>query len=296
MKIVNFADGQRSLEWGKWRLSGIGASEISILMGSNKFKTPLQLWDEKCGYRSSDFMNAAMAHGIKNEDVALRWINENHQLNLEPLCIEDIEYSHFKASLDGYDLEKKVLCEIKCPVSDDILNKAREYQEIPLYWQHQLQWQIMLCKPIRAFIAIWDYRYNSCVTVEAFAQPTLQKEMIEKAKNFWRSVQIGIPPKPSEKDYVKVEDERLKELLNEYQDHDLVAKAADMRKKALKKEIIEFGDDGNFTAYDFLMTRCAPRLTYDVEKMRMDGIDIDQYARKNNAIGYYRISCPKVFV
>lgn len=293
MKIINFTE-QAGDEWLQWRKNGIGASDISVLMRSNKFKTPLQLWDEKCGFKVADFMNPAMAHGIKNEPVARDWINKNHQLKLEPLCIEDIENPFFRASLDGYDAESQTLGEIKCPVSEDILNDARNNCKLPLYWQHQIQWQIMLCKPVRAFVALWDYRYNSCITIEAFAQPTLQKEMKEKALDFWRLVQMGIPPPPADDDYITVEDPKLKELLQEYKDHDLVEKAAQERKKALKSQIIEFGDDGNFTSYGFWIQRCAPRKTYDMDQMKMDGIEVDKYIKKNTGIGFYRIKCPKI--
>ncbi len=293
MKIISFGEGQSGEEWLEWRRNGVGASDLGVIMSSNVYKTLLTLWDEKCGFKGEDSINPAMAHGIKNEDRARQWLNKNQQLHLEPLCLEDMEHSHFRASLDGYDSEKKVLAEIKCPVSDDILDKARENRNLPLYWIHQIQWQIMLCKPVRAFIALWDYRYDSCITIEAFAQPTLQKEMREKATEFWRMVQMGIPPKPSVKDYIRVEDQELQDLLLEYQDHDRVSKAADIRKKELKSKIIEFGDDGNFTCNGYYITRCAPRMTYDLEKMRMDGIDIDRYAKKNKGIGYYRISCPK---
>ncbi len=293
MKIVTLPDGQGSKEWLEWRRNGIGASDISIIMGSNKYKSPLSLWDEKCGFKAEEEMNFAMEHGVRNEDVARQWVNENHQLNLEPLCVEDMEHSFFKASLDGYDMEGKVLCEIKCPVSDDILDKARENRSIPMYWQHQIQWQIMLTQPTRAFVAVWDYRYDSCVTIEAFAQPTLQKEMKEKAHEFWRGVQMGVPPKPTEKDYIHVDDPALKDLLNEYKDHDAVEKAAKERKKKLKEKIVEFGDDGNFTCGGFFISRCAPRVTYNMDQMRLDGIDVDGYAKKNNGIGYYKISCPK---
>lgn len=293
MKTVSFEDGQSGKEWLDWRKNGVGASDIGIIMGSNTFKTPLQLWEEKCGFKGEDYINDAMAHGIKNEGRARDWLNKNQQLSLEPRYIEDIEKSYFKASLDGYDSEKKILAEIKCPVSDKVLDKARENSSLPMYWQHQIQWQIMLAQPIRAFIGLWDYRYDSCITIEAFAQPTLQKEMREKAQEFWRGVQMGVPPKPSAKDYIRVEDPKLKDLLQEFQDHNAVAKAADVRKRELKKEIIEFGDDGNFMAYGFFMTRCAPRTIYDMDQMRMDGIDVDGYVKKNNGIGYYKISCPK---
>lgn len=293
MKIVSFPEGQGSKEWLDWRRDGIGASDISIILGSNKFKTLLNLWDEKCGYKREDCITQAMAHGIENEENARQWINENQQLDLNPICVEDNERSYFRASLDGFDMRKKVLCEIKCPISDEILDNARNNQSIPMYWQHQIQWQIMLSKPVRAFVAIWDYRYDSCVTIEAFAQPTLQKKMLEKGEEFWRMVQMGIPPKPGERDYIYVDDEELKMLLHEYKDHDGVEKAAKNLKKNLKEKIVEFGDDGNFSCDGFFISRCAPRVTYDLDQMRLDGIDVDAYTKKNNGIGYYKISCPK---
>lgn len=293
MKIITFSEGQQGTEWLDWRKNGIGASDMGIVMRSNKFKTLLQLWDEKCGFSEGDKINPAMAHGIKNEEHARNWINKHQQLNLSPLCVEDIENPQFKASLDGYDPEKKVLAEIKCPVSDKILDNARENRSIPLYWQHQIQWQIMLSQPVRAFVGIWDYRYDSCVTIEAFAQPTLQKEMKEKATEFWRMVQAGVPPKPSSKDFIVVEDPELKGLLMEYSDHDIISKTAEGRKKELKKKIVEYGDDGNFTAFGYYMSRCCARTTYNIDQMRVDGINVDEYAKKSNSIGFYRITPPK---
>ncbi len=293
MKIITFTEGQKGKEWLDWRKNGIGASDMGIIMNSNKYKTQLQLWDEKCGFSEGDPINPAMAHGIKNETHARDWINKNQQLNLEPICIENVKNPHFKASLDGFDSEKKILSEIKCPVSTKILDDARENSNIPMYWQHQIQWQIMLSNPIRAFVAVWDYRYDVCITIEAFAQPTLQNEMKVKAAEFWRMVKTGTPPKASIKDVITVNDPKLKVLLDEYRDHDSVAKTATERKKELKKEIVEFGDDGNFTAFGYLMSRCAPRVTYNIEQMRADGINVDEYERKNNSIGSYRISLPK---
>ena len=292
MKIISFSDGQSGKDWLDWRRNGIGASDIGVITGSNTYKTPLALWDEKCGFKKSDAINSAMAHGIANEGVARNWVNKNHKLELKPLCLEDNEHSFFRASLDGYDSEKKVLAEIKCPISEKILNNAKENQNIPLYWLHQVQWQIMLCKPIRAFVAIWDYRTKSCTTIECFAEPKLQEEMREKAMEFWRMVRVGTPPKPSSKDYTHVDNPELKKLLLEYQELDKIIKDSDTRKKDLRSKIVEYGDDGNFMCDGFFITRCAPRVNYNFEKMKEDGINIDGYIKKNNGIGFYRISCP----
>jgi len=293
MKIISFGEGQRGKEWLDWRRNGIGASDISVLMGTNPYKTPLALWDEKCGFKGEDSITPPMAHGIENEDKARQWLNKHQKLNLLPICVEDMEHSFYKASLDGYDEDQKVLVEIKCPVSPQILAEAQENKKIPLYWEHQIQWQIMLCQPIRAFVAVWDPIAHFCSTVESFAQPLLQKEMREKASEFWRKVKMGIPPQPSPKDYIKVEDPDLEALLIKYKEHYLWAQETEATKKKLRAKIVEYGDDGNFTCNGYYITRCSPHVKYDLDKMRSDGIDVDSYQKKNTGIGYYKISCPK---
>ena len=101
MKKINLKQGSK--EWIDWRFEGIGASEISILMGSNPYKTPLQLWEIKCGFRSEDITNAAMQHGKDNEEIALLYLNTKYNLELIPMCVEDDVKPYYKASFDAYD-------------------------------------------------------------------------------------------------------------------------------------------------------------------------------------------------
>lgn len=293
MKIVNFIGGQNSPDWHDWRRNGIGASDIAVLRGTSPYKTQLELWNEKNNFSSSDVLNKAMLHGIESEEKARAWLNENLCLNLEPLCIEDNEISYIRASLDGYDKEHRVVSEIKSPVSEEILTNVREKRIVPLHWLDQIQWQIMISQPVRAFIAVWDYRYESCITIDQFALPEIHKDMRAKSKDFWRLVQCGIQPPLSDKDYIVIEDPELERLLLEYQDHNCIEQSAKENKKILKEQIVEFGDDGNFLAYGFKIARVRPRIVYDTDKMKMDGIDIDQYIKKSDNIGFYRISVPK---
>ncbi len=291
MKIVSFTQGTE--EWLKWRGGGVGASDISAIMGSNPYLTALQLWEKKCGFREDDEINQAMQHGIDTEPIAREWLNKNHQLELVPLCLEDNEFGFMRASLDGYDEKNNLVAEIKCPITEKTLDQAREYQTIHKYWYHQLQWQIMLTKPTRAFIALWDYRHKNCITVEMYAEPTVQEEMREKAKEFWRHVQIGRPPMATDKDYIFIEDEKLEVHLKEYNKICKGEKVLVERKKELKTMIVDFGDDGNFKAYGFTMTRYPGKVKYNLDQMRLDGIDVDAYIKKEDTIGYYIIKPPK---
>jgi len=294
LKEISFTDGQGGVDWLTWRKTGVGASDICILMGSNKYKTIFRLWNEKSGYEKGDPINPAMAHGIKNEPIARKWINKDQGLKLSPICLEDVENSEFKASLDGYDPKKKVLCEIKCPVSLKILDKAINSQKVPKYWLDQVQWQIMICKPIRAFIAVWDHRSESCTTVECFANPGLQEKMRKKASDFWRTVQVGIVPKATIRDYVIIEDETLAGLLDKYRDQVKICDETYNVRKYLREKIESYSDGGSFKCNGYSMRKYLPRNTYDYDAMRKDGIPVEKYIKKKEGDrNYFRIFLPK---
>ena len=292
MKIVSFSEGQGGDEWLQWRKNGIGASDISVIMGSNPYKTPYQLWENKCGFRDEEPVNAAMQHGIRNEDRARQWCNEHFGLHLKPVCIEDNDKSHFKASLDGFDFETKTLVEIKCPFNPAVLERARLKQAVPNYWFDQVQWQIMLSGPTRAFIALWDDVHQCCITLDMFGDTTRIQSMRERADTFWHGVQIGKPPEIEAKDFIEIEDPRLQELLLEYQSITEKEKNFKDRKKELKTEIEEFAENRSITAYGFKIKRFPPPVKYDMDQMRMDGIDLDIYIKKTESLGWYRICAP----
>lgn len=293
MKIINFTQGSDNQQWLEWRRNGIGASDIGIIMGSNPYKTPLELWNQKCGYREEEPLNNAMRYGIENEPNAREWLNSNRNLNLYPLCIEDNKNSYMRASLDGYDIENHLIVEIKCPINQKALTEAKEYQKINPYWYHQIQWQIMLTDPKRAMVALWDPHKKECITVEMFGDPDLHDEMKEKAESFWRGVQMGKPPAPQKKDYLYLEDAELKKYLDEYHQLSSDEKVLSARKKELKSVIEEYGEGNNFKSFGFTITHYPPRVRYDLQKMKFDGIDIEAYAKKDSSKGYCIIKAHK---
>jgi len=292
MKIINFDDDYNKEQWLEWRKNGITSTDISVIMGNNPYTTPLQLWEKKCGYREESPMNAAMEHGIQTEERARQWLNAHLQLNLKPVCIEDTSDSIFRASLDGFDFDQKVLVEIKCPVSEKTLDRARNSQAIHDYWMDQVQWAIGISKPIKTILAMWDYRYESCICLDILGDPKYFEEMTVKAKEFWHNLQLGKAPKPGKGDFLSLEDDTLHEMLLEYQGINDEEKVLSNRRKELKKEIENFGDGNSFIAYGFKVTKSSPSVTYDIEKMRLDGIPVEKYIKKSNSNGYFRINIP----
>ena len=292
MKIINFSEGQTGYEWLTWRRNGIGSSDISVIMRSNPYLTPLQLWEIKCGYKEVP-INNAMRHGIENEPRARQWMNAYFEMNLVPLCVEDADHPEFRASVDGYDEANHTLCEIKCPISETVLEGVKIAKSIPDYWYDQVQWQMMLTGTSQALIAVWDYREKMCHTMEIPYCAEKILEMKKKAKEFWNHVKMGQPPKAESKDYILVEDPELEGLLDSYKDLDEKQKVFSKQKDEIKKKILEYGNDTSFTAFGYKMTYRSPRTSYDMEKMKKDGIPIEEYKKIGSGKGSYRISCPK---
>jgi len=291
--MINFSEGQGSNSWNLWRKRGIGASDISVIMRSNPYQTPLSLWETKCGFRPHEPINHAMQHGINHENIAREWVNSHLDINLKPLCIEDDDFSYFRASLDGWDFNHHILCEIKCPLSEKTLDMAIQSKSIPDYWFDQMQWQIMLSGPKKAYLAMWDYRTNACILIDVFACPPRIKKMREEAEKFWNGVVIGKAPEAEKGDFIEIDDPVLHKLLLEYNDLIADEKILQSHKKELKSLIEDFGDDGNFSCKGFKIQRVTAPPRYDIEAMKESGIEVDNYLKKTESIGWYRISPPK---
>ena len=277
-KVVYFPKGQRSDAWKEWRRFGIGASDISVLMGTNPYSTPKHLWDLKCGFVEEKPPNFAMQQGSAIEEEALYWLNHHLELNLKPLCVSHWEKDHFRASLDGFDLEKKVLAEIKCPVNLNIRKAAFQLKELPEYWIDQVQWQHFLCKPTRAFVAVWDPRYRTCKVVDILPNYKRQESMSQVAEDFWHSVRAGKAPPLTKEDTILLEDEELEALLEEYDLQVKRAVHAEKSRRRLREKIVPYLKEGKkFKISRFKITKQPLAKRYDLKKMETDGVNIYNY-------------------
>lgn len=291
MKIIKLEQGKNS--WLNWRKEGIGASEISILMGSNPYKTPLKLWNVKCGYEGEDFINAAMKHGMDNEEAVRQKMNKLYGIDLQPLCIEDEDFPFMKASLDGYDMKEQVLGEIKCPISELILNAAKQDKIIPGYWLDQVQWQIMLCKPKRAFIVLWDHRTDEDIIIDVLPLPERIEKMKKIAHDFWDKVRRGEPPRHQKGDFLKREDSPLKSLFSKYCEFFSQEKHNKKMKDIVKEKIVNLCDGRDVKCNGWTISQSQMRVSYDTELMRIEGIDLDKYIKTSKKQVSYRITAPR---
>jgi putative phage-type endonuclease len=108
---------QVNRQWHEERNNGIGGSDVSILMGINEYRTPLDLWLEKTGRKQPDDISGKPAIIVGNalEDVVRDWFKEQHPelIIREPKAMyRSIERPWAQASLDG-------VCHVKGKRRDD---------------------------------------------------------------------------------------------------------------------------------------------------------------------------------
>ena len=113
MGIINLIQG--SPEWLELRKNKITGTDSSVLLGSNPFKTRLELWQQKMGLKEQDACNAAMLRGSELEEPARLLLNEALGIDFKPAVCVSEEYSYLMASLDGLSPCGHFMCEIKCP-------------------------------------------------------------------------------------------------------------------------------------------------------------------------------------
>jgi putative phage-type endonuclease len=289
MRIVKNLE-QRTLEWHQFRQQGLGASDVAALITG--YKTPMQLYKEKTSSKPSDFKpNAAMQRGIDNEDIAREEVSKQYFHSYEPICVIHDEHDWARASLDGYCYETGDVLEIKVPTERNFDSYFDD--EVPDNYMVQVQWQLFVTGSKQAIFCAYSPELKYAHTIKIERNEALISKIYCLASDLWvNHVQPQIPPPSS---FIHVDDAGLEELSKEWEKLDIQEKEMQKpikeiaeRKDALKKKIIEFGDDGDFVACNrILCKRVFGRLSYDIEAMKKDGINVDKY--QSQSIGYYSL-------
>lgn len=187
---------QRSDEWHLWRKGGLGASEMSVIMGSLPFdfEDTLELWKKKTGLPVPEFIvTAAIQQGIDTEDEALEKFTKATGIKMSPLCLTHGEVPFIRCSLDGIDKKLKNAVEIKCPSSTKYY-KAKKGIVLDYYYT-QLQTQ-MACTGLEE-IFYWVYRQKEGgVLIKVKRNEDYITELIRRATIFWEMVQSKKPCLP----------------------------------------------------------------------------------------------------
>lgn len=278
------------------RKKGIGGSDVWAILGKSKYKTPLDVYNEKIGEAVPSKTNEQMMWGNILEPSILKGYAQRTGYEVStPDTIHDREHPFLFANIDGWVESEKLVVEIKNSSRFDIWGDEGTNQ-IPLQYLCQVAHYCSITGAKGADIAvllnghklnIFSYKRNEA----------LEKKIREKCIDFWVNyVEKRVPPQ-----FVDVK-EQIEVLYKHAQDTIITA---DEEKIKLYEEIFSLKDEkkkldkqlkdiemqikmamGNNSCLtdekgNVLVTwKNQKSRFFDVEKLRSDRPDIyDQYAK-----------------
>ncbi len=203
--ILVETDGLSNEEWLRWRKKGIGGSDVSCLLGINKWKSEIELWLDKTNQTNEPMQdNEAMEWGRIMEPIIRSHFEEvtgKTVLKIKAI-LQHPEHPFMLADVDGVTVDDEgnpAILEIKTASE----YKRSEWEEgVPNYYQTQVQHYLCVTGLRKAYVAVL-IGGNSFKLYEADADDEIQAMLIAVEKNFWDKVQNMIRPEMDGSDAAK---------------------------------------------------------------------------------------------
>lgn len=281
MNCIEINLEQRSPEWFKYRNHKIGASDASSIMELNPWKSPIQLWEEKCDLKKIE-LNEAMIRGMDLEPVARDLFVKMTGISVKPVVLENSENDFMIASLDGISEDKKKIVEIKC--GGNKLHEMARDGIIPDYYKCQMQHQMSVTGLEESFY--FSFYENEGLVLSLKRDDDFIKEMIGKEKEFHRCVMdFEIPPSK----YVQKGDfewimhtDKLKELKNK-------KKEIEKEEEEIRSRIISMCDENNCQGNGITVSKVIKKGSVDYEKIVTKfNVNVEEY--RKIATTYWKIT------
>ncbi|MGD9276276.1 MAG: YqaJ viral recombinase family protein [Candidatus Pacearchaeota archaeon] len=212
----------------KDRKNYIGGSDISAIFGYNKWKTALDIYNEKTSdeikQNGNTIDNNYIDWGNEDEPILLSKFEREICLKVKqnvPIRYHD-KYDFLAANVDGiafdldeiYILEAKSICrthdEWGDPVNDINYNLISNNQlkqkrgQIPAQYLFQVAYYCAIYNSTKAYILVRFGNHLPMCVYQYNRDHDFENHIIENAKNFWvNHIQKKIPPKPQTYDDVK---------------------------------------------------------------------------------------------
>lgn len=268
-------------EWLAWRKSKLGASDASAILGDNPWKTPYQLYLEKNNEEDSGKDNPAMKRGRELEPTVRNAINEDLSASYSPICLESVKYPFLAATLDGWDLTRKIpVLEIKCPSKQTHI--CAKEGDVPSHYFTQIQHQLLVSDQE---IALYVSYNEDFATVLVERDEDFIKCLVEKESKFYENLKNKKEPALTDRDYFVNEDEdaillqqkylRLKESLNVLEEETEEA----------RRRLIEKANGKNMIIGNLRMTKTNRKGIVDYGKIEaIKGINLDIYRKPSSTV------------
>jgi putative phage-type endonuclease len=268
-------------EWLQWRRNGIGSSDAAIIMGVSPWRTPHQLWHDKVYGNTVQFENSSMTRGKELEPIARSWFEKTMNVAVFPKNKVHPTKDFIRASLDGIDVDDKVMVEIKCPNREDhfvALDKKVPEKYIP-----QLQHQLLVTGLQGMYYCSFDGKNGAIVEVPR--DNAYIESMFGEEQKFWDMVLKKEVPPLTNRDFVSMEGDRNWELLSmkwaEAKQH---MDMAEKEEKELRDLMIVHANHKSAEGHGVKICKSVCQGTINYKQIMIDHPNIDWESYRNKPV------------
>jgi len=265
--------------WHQWRRGGIGSSDAAVILGVSPWRTPKQLWEEKVYGNCEQLDNSSMARGRELEPVARTWFEKAMNVSVFPQNRTNKECDFIRASLDGLDMEEKILVEIKCPNREDHLVAINE--KVPEKYIPQVQHQLL----VTGLDGMYYCSFDGCngAIVEVARDNAYIASMLEEEQKFWDLVLSKKAPELTERDFVSMEDDKDWKILSaRWLEASLSLGLAKQDEEDLREIMIDHAHNRNAQGNGVKISKSVCPGTIDYKQIMADHLEInwESYRKK----------------
>ena len=192
--ILTVEEMQDKNLWLEVRNTGIGGSDAAVIVGMNKWKSPLTLWLEKTGQKEPDDLsdNERVYWGVKNEANIADWFTEKTGKKvIRKGLMRSKDYPWMLATVDRMVVGEEAGLEIKTAGVDQAKKWLED--EIPDMYYLQCQWYMAVTGLAKWYIAVLIGGNEAKFKVVERNEDQI-KELIKAGQDFWEKVQKKIMP------------------------------------------------------------------------------------------------------
>lgn len=272
---TNNAYQQGTLEWLQMRQNHITATDASVILGVNPWKTPLQLYKEKTSPPIMKPLNSAMQRGVDLEPVARELFCLKTGQKFQPRVIVN---DWAMASLDGLNDDGTVAVEIKCPGEKD--HALAMSGKIPEYYYPQLQHQMY----VTALNSVFYFSFDGIdgIAVQVFRDDEYIKKMVKEELKFYKRLKENDPPEPTDRDYIVKDDDEWKKLTESYRAISEKKKQLEFEEEEIKKKLVSLCGNVNSKGAGICLSQVTRKGNVDYASIpELKNIDLDKYRKSS---------------
>ena len=197
MKVLVSTKDMPLDEWKEWRRKGIGGSDVGVIAGMNKYRSPFALYLEKLNEWPDEDQSEPAYWGHQLEDVVAKEFSERTglEVRVREELLQHGEYDFMLANLD-----REVICPergvgiLECKTASEYVKSEWDGDSLPSSYYLQVQHYLAVTDYTFAYIAVL-IGGNKFIYKEIERDDELIDYLIKLEHDFWHDhVESGIPP------------------------------------------------------------------------------------------------------